>query len=138
MDEWRTSVLQLKPEDTMLVICHSKNTFDKRVLLEKTNPTMKKLSIKMRRLVKDKTIANFYLSLKDDFKAEDASGATIAYTAEDLNPALQFTDSSATTVTLPEELTTESPTAPELVMEELPDLSDNTCETVGDVKPESL
>jgi glycosyltransferase involved in cell wall biosynthesis len=131
MDNWRTPVLQLKPEDTMLVICHSKNTFDKRVLLERSNPTMKKLSIKMRRLVKDKTIAEFYLSLKDDFKAEDASGSTIAYTAEDLNPALQFTDSSAATVTeltTPELTTPEMPTetTPELVMEELPDPSSNT------------
>jgi glycosyltransferase involved in cell wall biosynthesis len=135
MDNWRTPVLQLKPEDTMLVICHSKNTFDKRILLEKSNPTMKKLSIKMRRLVKDKKIADFYLSLKDDFKAEDASGATApTFTAEDLNPALQFSGVPAPSVelgdvtALPVEPVAEAETTeatPELVMEELTDASDS-------------
>jgi glycosyltransferase involved in cell wall biosynthesis len=121
MDNWKTPVLQLKPEDTMLVICHSKNTFDKRILLEKTNPTMRKLAIKMRRFVSDKKIAEFYLSLKDDFKVEDVSGTPVTFSAEDLNPALQFTDVSATAAApAPAPAEEETEATPTLVLEELP------------------
>jgi glycosyltransferase involved in cell wall biosynthesis len=108
MDNWKTSVIQQTPEETMLVICHSKNTFDKRVLLEKSNPTMKKLSIKLRNFVRDKKIADFYLALKDDFKDDvtaAAAAVTPVYSEKDLNPALEFVDTA---------MTMEMPSAPQL------------------------
>lgn len=126
MDNWKTSVIQQTPEETMLVICHSKNTFDKRVLLEKSNPTMKKLSIKLRNIVRDKKIADFYLSLKDDFK-DEVVAATASMSEKELNPSLEFvemTDTSATPAPAPApatnaEVAAPSPSAPALVVEEI-------------------
>lgn len=73
MDNWKTPVLQLKPEETMLVICHAHNTYDKRELLKQTNPTLKKVGIKMRTLVRDTYLRNFYLDLARDYKEKDAA-----------------------------------------------------------------
>jgi glycosyltransferase involved in cell wall biosynthesis len=75
MDNWRTPVLQMKPEDTMLVICHAYNTFDKRKLIEQKNPMLRKVSIKMRQLVKDKELRDFYLGLARDYKEKDEAAA---------------------------------------------------------------
>lgn len=71
MDQWKTPVIQLKPEDTMLVLCHAHNTFDKRKLLEQQNPTMKKVAIKMRQLVKDKSLSDFYLALAREYDEKE-------------------------------------------------------------------
>jgi glycosyltransferase involved in cell wall biosynthesis len=75
MKDWKTPVLQLTPEDTMLVLCHAHNTFDKRELLKQKNPLLKKVSIKMRSLVKDKELREFYLGLAADYKKKDAEAA---------------------------------------------------------------
>lgn len=91
MDDWKTPVLQQTPEETMLVICHTKNTFDKRKLLETTNPTMKKLSMKMKTFVRDKKIAEFYLGLKSEFAAEEATTTDVSGASpsvEELPPML--------------------------------------------------
>jgi hypothetical protein len=112
MDDWKTPVLQQTPEETMLVICHTKNTFDKRKLLETTNPTMKKLSIKMKTFVRDKKIADFYLSLKEEFKDETSTVSAPAAILEELNPALQFAASGAAPTVVED--------VPSLVVEELP------------------
>jgi len=114
MDDWKTPVLQQTAEETMLVICHTQNTFDKRKLLETTNPTMKKLSVKMKTFVRDKKIADFYLSLKEDFKDEASTAATEIPAAmlQELNPALQFA-ASGVAPTVVEDV-------PSLVVEELP------------------
>lgn len=71
MENWTTPVLQLAPEDTMLVLCHAYNTFDKRKLLAEKNPNMKKVDTKMRFLVKDKFLRDFYLGLARDYKEKD-------------------------------------------------------------------
>jgi hypothetical protein len=128
MDDWKTPVLQQTPEETMLVICHSKNTFDKRKLLETTNPTMKKLSMKMKTFVRDKKIADFYLGLKAEFKDEASTAATEIPAAmlEELNPALQFAASGvAPTVAaaVPSLVVEELPSPPAAPVEETPSLS---------------
>jgi hypothetical protein len=108
----------MDPDDVMLVICHSRNTFDKRKLLEKHNPTMKKTDFKIKRFVKEKKIAEFYNSLMDDFKDEKVAVATPGPepTLDELNPALQFIgrpDASATPMESPS-------TVPTLEVAELP------------------
>lgn len=70
MNNWNTPVLQLAPIDTMLVICHAQNTFDKRVLLAQNNPLLKKQSIKMKQFVQQKALKEFYWSLAAEYKAK--------------------------------------------------------------------
>jgi glycosyltransferase involved in cell wall biosynthesis len=69
--DWKTPVLQLQSEETMLVICHAHNTFDKRILLKQNNPLLKKSTFKMRNLVKDKNVRDFYIELARDYKEFD-------------------------------------------------------------------
>lgn len=90
MNNWKTDVLQLKPEDTMLVICHADNTFDKRILLTQNNPLLKPVSMKMRQLVKDKYLRDFYLDLAKDYAALDSAKAAAG-------PELVVSDVSAST-----------------------------------------
>lgn len=68
MDDWKTQVIQLEPQKTMLVICHAYNTFDKRRLFGQTNPTFKKTSFKLKDIVRDKKVRDFYLSLAAAYK----------------------------------------------------------------------
>lgn len=68
MDDWKTQVIQLEPQKTMLVICHAYNTFDKRRLFGQTNPTFKKQSMKLKDIVRDKKTRDFYLSLAAAYK----------------------------------------------------------------------
>jgi len=75
-----TPILQLNTEETMLVICHADNTFDKRKLLDQGNPLLVKTNLKMKTLVADKGARAFYASLAADYKKLDASG-TIIHTA---------------------------------------------------------
>jgi len=72
-----TPVLQLNTEETMLVICHADNTFDKRTLLDKGNPLLVKTNLKMKTLVGDKEARAFYAGLAADYKKLDVSGAII-------------------------------------------------------------
>jgi len=143
MDDWKTPVLQQTPEETMLVICHTKNTFDKRVLLEKSNPTMKKLSIKLRNFVKDRKIADFYLSLRDEFKDEkvvsdvSSGSATVTLSAADLNPSLEF--AAQPEVPMAVESVTHQPEVPMAVESEAPPVADVPALVVEEVEsPPSL
>jgi glycosyltransferase involved in cell wall biosynthesis len=91
MENWTTQVLQQEPEDVMLVICHSKNTFDKRKLLEQKNPSMKKTDFKLKRFVKDKRIIEFYNRLTEEYKEEKVATAVAPVLSDiELNPALEF------------------------------------------------
>lgn len=90
MKDWKTPVLQLTPEETMLVLCHAHNTFDKRELLKQNNPLLKKVAVKMRSLVKDKELREFYLGLARDYKEKDEAAAAAA------TPALVISDISGT------------------------------------------
>lgn len=79
MDDWKTPVTQIRPEECMLVICHPFNTFDKRKLLENKNPRLKKIAIKMRSIVREQWIRDFYLKdLPRYYKELDAAAATTA------------------------------------------------------------
>jgi glycosyltransferase involved in cell wall biosynthesis len=60
---FKTQVLQLQPEETMLVICHAYNTYDKRKLLKQKNPLLKKTNKTLKQLIKSKKIRDFYVDL---------------------------------------------------------------------------
>jgi len=66
--DFKTPLLQLKPDETMLVICHAHNTFDKRILLTQNNPLLKQVPMKMKNLVKGKMIKDFYIELAKHYK----------------------------------------------------------------------
>jgi hypothetical protein len=83
----------------MLVICHAHNTFDKRILLKQNNPMLKTCDTKMRQLVKDKKIRDFYFELARDYKELDARTAAAAAAAA----AATATDSSAVPMLPPSE-----------------------------------
>ena len=89
MNDWTTPVVQMDPEQVMLVICHSKNTFDKRKLFERANPTFKKTDMKIRRFIREKKVADFFAGLKVDF-AEEAAAAPLVLDERELNPLLEF------------------------------------------------
>jgi hypothetical protein len=64
---FETPVLQISPEDTILCIAHSSNTVDKRRLLgPPLNPYMQKTQFKLRDIVKDAGLREFYKSLDPD------------------------------------------------------------------------
>jgi glycosyltransferase involved in cell wall biosynthesis len=67
LENWTTPVLQLVSEECMLVIAHADNTYDKRKLLKQNNPTLRKMDIKMRALVRDPVLRAFYLGLAKDY-----------------------------------------------------------------------
>jgi glycosyltransferase involved in cell wall biosynthesis len=92
MDNWKTPVFQLTPEDTMLVLCHAHNTFDKRKLLDQKNPSLKKVPIKMRQLVKDKFLRDFYLGLARDYKEKDEATAASEPFVDPFAPTLTVSE----------------------------------------------
>lgn len=106
MDDWKTRVVQMKSDSVMLVICHSRNTFDKRKLLEKHNPTMRKTTMKLKDFIKDKKIIEFYNSLMADFADEKVVTMAPTMTPEELNPGLQFSAAAATPSPSPSPLPT--------------------------------
>lgn len=65
MDDWKTPVAQLRPEQVMLVINHGLNTVDKRRMIHMGNKAFKKTSFKLKNLVKDKQLREFYVGLRD-------------------------------------------------------------------------
>jgi glycosyltransferase involved in cell wall biosynthesis len=65
-NKWTTPVLQLVAEETMLVMCHHHNTFDKRALLKKENKHVRKTTYKLKDLVKDKVAREFYIELSKE------------------------------------------------------------------------
>lgn len=85
MDDWKTPVTQIRPEECMLVICHAFNTFDKRRLLEQNNPRLKKVAMKMRGIVRDQWIRDFYTKdLPGYYKVLDAKAAAAGVSGEAL------------------------------------------------------
>ena len=65
MDDWKTPVAQLRPEQVMMVINHGINTFDKRRMIHMGNAAIKKSSMKLKGFIKDKKIRDFYIGLRD-------------------------------------------------------------------------
>ena len=70
LEEYKAKVLQMDSAEHILVISHSKNTFDKRILVQQHNPLLTKTAMKLKTFVKDKFIRDFYMSLKEDAIAE--------------------------------------------------------------------
>ena len=89
MCDWKTPVLQLNPEETMLVMCHDFNTFDKRRLFNQQNPRFSQVKLKMHQLVKDKELREFYKGLGESYRKKpiDALEVTDASQNSDAAPA---------------------------------------------------
>lgn len=89
MDDWKTPVVQLRPEHVMLVINHGVNTVDKRRMIHTGNKALKKTSFKIKNLVKDKKLRDFYVGLRDKIppyvhvEEDGAATATAAETSEE-------------------------------------------------------
>jgi glycosyltransferase involved in cell wall biosynthesis len=123
MDDWKTPVTQIRPEECMLVICHAFNTFDKRRLLEQNNPRLKKISMKMRGLVHDAWIRDFYTkALPAYYKELDAKAATVGVSGEKppVNDAEVFGAAEFVTGSAPTHLSASSVMESPAQMEEAP------------------
>jgi glycosyltransferase involved in cell wall biosynthesis len=88
MDDWKTPVVQLRPEQVMLVINHGVNTVDKRRMIHMGNRAFKKTSLKIKNIVKDKKLRDFYVGLRDKIPPyvhveEGAATATATDTSEE-------------------------------------------------------
>ncbi len=66
MEDYSIPMAQLDPLKTMLVIAHKENTFDKRGFREKDNPIVKRTAMKLRDIIKEKSIRDFYESLQKE------------------------------------------------------------------------
>lgn len=60
LDEYKNPMIQLNPMKTILVMCHSDNTFDKNNLREKANPLLKDTSLKLRDIIQEKSLRGFF------------------------------------------------------------------------------
>lgn len=58
--KYSTPLAQLDPMKTMLVICHSKNTFNKNKLRQEQSPLVKKTKMKIQSFIKSKAQRDFY------------------------------------------------------------------------------
>lgn len=66
LDNYKQSVIQLNPMKTIVVFCHDNNTFDKNQFLEIENFTaLKPSGIKLKKIIKDKKILNFFKNYKN-------------------------------------------------------------------------
>jgi glycosyltransferase involved in cell wall biosynthesis len=59
LNNYKDPILQIEPLKSIICIAHDKNTFDKNRIVDKLTP----LNIKMKDVVKDKKIMNFYKTL---------------------------------------------------------------------------
>lgn len=55
-------LFQLNPENLMIVMCHSENTFNKSKLRTDGNPHFKKTTMNLKNLIKNSTLRSFYTS----------------------------------------------------------------------------
>jgi glycosyltransferase involved in cell wall biosynthesis len=61
LEQYKNPLIQLDPLKVMLVMSHSENTFDKKQMRDDpTNPYVKKTSMKLRDVIKDKKLREFY------------------------------------------------------------------------------
>ena len=58
--QYSIPIAQLDPLKTMLVICHSKNTFNKNKLRQEMSPNVKKTKMKIQSFIKSKLQRDFY------------------------------------------------------------------------------
>lgn len=62
LNEYKTAVGQLDSRKCMLVLAHSENTYNKKQLINGSNPFMKKTSMKIKDFIRDSTLRDFYSS----------------------------------------------------------------------------
>jgi glycosyltransferase involved in cell wall biosynthesis len=60
LEEYKNPMIQLDPMKTILVMCHADNTFDKNNLREKKNPMLKDTTMKLRDIIQDKSLREFF------------------------------------------------------------------------------
>jgi len=60
LENYKHPMVQLDPFKTMLVMSHSENTFDKKKMREGDNPFVKLTSLKLKDIIKDKVMREFY------------------------------------------------------------------------------
>jgi glycosyltransferase involved in cell wall biosynthesis len=61
LEKYKNPLIQLDPLKVMLVMSHSENTFDKKQMRDDpTNPYVKKTNMKLRDVIKDKKLREFY------------------------------------------------------------------------------
>ena len=60
VEGYKYPMIQLDPIKTMLVICHSENTFNKERFLTETSPFVKSTNMRLRDFVTDKNLRAFY------------------------------------------------------------------------------
>lgn len=59
-NEYKTPLAQLDPMKTMLVMCHSENTFNKSKLRDAASPIVKKTALKLRAFIRKAEMRDFY------------------------------------------------------------------------------
>ena len=60
LEDYKNPMIQLDPMKTILVMCHTDNTFDKDNLREKKNPLLKDTTMKLRDIIQDKSLREFF------------------------------------------------------------------------------
>jgi glycosyltransferase involved in cell wall biosynthesis len=63
LEDYKNNMIQLDSQKSILVLCHSTNTFDKSILREGAGKGYKETSLTLKNFVKETTIRNFYSSL---------------------------------------------------------------------------
>jgi len=61
-NRYQEPLFQLNPENLMVVMCHSENTFNKSKLRTDGNPHFKKTNMSLKNLIKNSTLRAFYTS----------------------------------------------------------------------------
>ena len=62
LDDYKNPMIQLDPFKTILVMCHSDNTFDKNGLRDAQNPMLKDTALTLKTFVKEKALRDFFTS----------------------------------------------------------------------------
>jgi glycosyltransferase involved in cell wall biosynthesis len=63
LENYTNTMIQLNPLETILVVCHTDNTVDKHILLNKNNPFMELTEFTLNDFVKNNKLLQFYSSL---------------------------------------------------------------------------
>ena len=60
LDDYKNPMIQLDPFKSILVMCHSDNTFDKTNLRDANNPMLKDTSMTLKTFIKEKGMRDFF------------------------------------------------------------------------------
>ena len=62
LDDYKNPMIQLDPFKSILVMCHSDNTFDKNGLRDAHNPMLKDTALTMKTFIKEKALRDFFMT----------------------------------------------------------------------------